>query len=110
MMRMAMSSAASGLLRALLARNSVPRDRILLTELRSVDWQSLTFIGERHEIEFRIPGPGACEVCERLTADLGDAEFDVPGHVVVDVALMREPTLLEDGSLKLQIEALTIAD
>jgi hypothetical protein len=110
MMRVAMSGAASGLLRAILNRAVVPRDRILLTEIRSVDWQSLTFVGERHEIEFRIPPPGAREICRRLTTGLSEAEFDIRGNVVVDVAVTGEPEAFEDGSLKLQIEALTIAE
>lgn len=54
MMKLALSAAAAGLLRALLARAGVSRDRILLTEFRSVDWNSLTFSGERHEIDFRV--------------------------------------------------------
>ena len=57
MMRSALSVAAAGLLRSLLARAGVERDRILLTDFRSTDWQSLTFVGERHEIRLRLPGP-----------------------------------------------------
>lgn len=56
MTRLPMSIAGAALLRALLARALVDRDRILLTDYRSTDWQSLTFIGERHEMRFRIPG------------------------------------------------------
>ena len=56
MNRIAMSTAASGLLRALIGRARVDRDRILLIEIVSVDWQSLTFTGERHRIELRISG------------------------------------------------------
>jgi hypothetical protein len=56
MMRLALSPAAAGLLRALLPRGGVERDRILLTEFRSTDWQSLTFTGEQHRIRLRVPG------------------------------------------------------
>jgi hypothetical protein len=59
MNKIAMSGAAAGLLRGLLARAGSDRDRILLTVLRSTDWQSLTFIGERHQLHLRVPGPGA---------------------------------------------------
>jgi hypothetical protein len=45
---MAMSAAALGLLRELIERAQVPRDRFLLSEWQSTDWQSLTFQGERH--------------------------------------------------------------
>jgi hypothetical protein len=109
MMRMAMSEAASGLLRALFARATVPRDRILLSELRSVDWQSLTFIGERHQICLRIPGPDADAIAQRLTAGIEEAEFDISGHLVADISLAEPPRHNTDGSISVEIEALTIA-
>jgi hypothetical protein len=105
-----MSHAAAGLLRALLARAAVPRDRILLTELRSVDWQSLTFIGERHEIELRIPPPDATATASLVTSGLADAEFNIPGHMVADIGVAGDPKTHPDGSVTLQIEALTIAE
>ncbi len=46
MMKLAMSPAAAGLLRALLGRAGLDRNRILLTEFRSTDWHSLTLAGE----------------------------------------------------------------
>ncbi len=110
MLKIAMSAAASGLLRALIARAGVPRDRILLTDLTSVDWQSLTFIGERHRICFRIIGPQSAAVAQRLTHRLEDAEFVIPGQIVADVALAGEPERCADGSTALIIEALTIEE
>ena len=109
-MKIPMSAAASGLLRALLARAGVARDRILLIEFRSVDWQSLTFVGERHKIRLRIPGPGAEETAARLTQGLSDAEFSIPGQIVADIAVVGDPHPVEDGSIGIDIEALTIAE
>ena len=111
MLRIAMSQAAAGVLRALLARANVRRDRILLTELRSVDWQSLTFIGERHEIELRIPPPNAARIARAVAFGLAEAEFNIPGQIVVaDIALTAGPRVHPDSSITLQIEALTIAE
>jgi hypothetical protein len=110
MMKLALSPAAAGLLRALLARAGIDRDRILLTEFRSVDWQSLTFVGERHEMELRIPGPDADQPCQRITAGLKEAEFAIPGQIVADIALQRPAGSNPDGSISLLIEALTIAE
>lgn len=110
MTRMPMSAAAGGLLRALLARAGEERNRILLTELRSTDWQSLTYTGERHEIRLRIAGPRAGELLEWLTAGLADAEFSVPGQIVADVAVAGRPVDGPDGSIALAIEALTISE
>lgn len=108
-MRIAMSPAAAGLLRTLLSRAAVDRDRILLTEFRSVDWQSLTFIGERHEFQLRVPGPGAGAILDRIVDGLGNAEFDIPGHLVADIALAGEPRRQPDGSVTVSLEALTLA-
>lgn len=110
MMKIAMSRAASGLLRALLDRAPEARDRILLSQVRSVDWQSLTFVGERHCIELRVIGKGDVQLAERLTDGLADAEFAIPGHVVADIVVVGEPRREPDGGLTLSIEALTIAD
>jgi hypothetical protein len=110
MMKLAMSPAASALLRALLHRSRVTRDRILLTEWRSTDWQSLTLMGERHALKLRIPGPGACEVAERLTVGLEDAEFAIPGQIVADILCTGAPKAMSDGSVQVAIEALTIEE
>jgi len=110
MMKLAMSAAAAGLLRALLLRVGVDRNRILLTDFRSTDWRSLTFAGERHRIDLRVPGPRAAEVAELLTRDLGEADFSIPGQIVADIAV--EGAMIEhpDGAISLTVEALTIEE
>lgn len=105
-----MSPAASGLLRALLNRARVGRDRILLTEWRSTDWQSLLLMGERHVVRLRIPGPGAYEVAARLTDGLEDAEFCIPGQILADISLTGRAQARSDGSVEIALEALTIAE
>lgn len=110
MMKLAMSPAAAGLLRALLARAGVDRNRILLSDFRSIDWRSLTFNGERHRIDLRIPGPGASPVARMLTHGLGEAEFAIPGQIVADIAVNGAIIEHPDGSISLRIEALTIEE
>ncbi|HTG78394.1 MAG TPA: hypothetical protein VL553_02200 [Sphingomicrobium sp.] len=110
MMKLALSAAAAGLLRALLARAAIDRNRILLTEFRSIDWQSLTFVGERHEMELRVPGPGAIQLARRITDGLSDAEFAIPGQIVADIRLERPFRHNRDHSISLNIEALTVAE
>jgi hypothetical protein len=82
----------------------------LLSEFRSTDWQSLTFIGERHQVHLRIPGPGADAIVGRMTADLEDVEFAIPGHIVADIVLAGPMRRDDDGSISVELEALTIAD
>ena len=110
MMKLAISPAAAGLLRALLARAGVDRNRILLSNFQSTDWNSLTFSGERHEITLRIPGPDSSRVSRLLVDGLEDADFTIPGQIVADIALARAPVDLADGSIWIEIEALTVAE
>lgn len=108
MMKMAMSSAAGGLLRALIARSGIDRNRILLTDCRSTDWQSLTFTGERHEICLRVTGIDSGEVADRICNGLDEAEFSIAGATVADIAIVGAPRRAPDGATEIEIEALTI--
>ena len=110
MNRLPMSKAGAALLRALLARALVGSDRILLTGYRSTDWQSLTFVGERHKLRFRIPGPGAQEIYDRMTGDLTDTEFAIPRQIVADVVVHGAPAFEANGAISFDIEALTIEE
>ena len=105
-----MSRAASALLRAILDRAGDQRNRIVLIEIQSRDWQSLTLTGERHTIALRVAGPGASPIVQSLTAGLEDAEFSIPGQIVADIASPGGPIVEADGSIRLSIEALTIAE
>jgi regulation of enolase protein 1 (concanavalin A-like superfamily) len=108
MNRLPMSPAASALLRCLIGRARAPDDRILLSEVTSVDWRSLTFTGERHQFELRITGKDPHLVIERMCHGLEDAEFSIPGIIVADVALAGAPARSPDGSTTITIEALTV--
>ena len=110
MNRIAMSSAAAGLLRALIARAGLPRDRILLTDLHSTDWQSLTLIGERHRLKLRVIGTDADAAINRICCGLEDAEFKIPRQIVADIAVAGEPVRAGDGSVCVVIEALTVEE
>ena len=39
-----------------------------------------------------------------------DAEFDIPGQIVADVALAAQPVRNDDGSTSVKFEALTVAE
>ena len=59
MNRIPMSKAGTALLRALLSRALVEPDRILLTDYRSSDWQSLTFVWGTARNAISNSGPDA---------------------------------------------------
>lgn len=110
MTRIAMSRPAAALLRALIARSAVDRNRILLTDVHSTDWRSLTFTGERHQLWLRVLGPDSPAAVERMCEDLEDSEFSIAGVLVADIAVVGTPRRTADGATELLIEALTISD
>ena len=107
MTRLALSRSAAALIRALLCRVPDSRDRILLTDIQSSDWHSLTLAGERHVLALRVIGDGARLIASTLTNRLADHEFAIPGIIVADIAAGR---LIdeENRTVSVQIEALTI--
>ena len=84
-----------------------PFDGLVEVEmLHRRDWASITFTGERHRVRLRLEGDGAAASADAFLDGLGDREFDLPGHFVADIVLMREDR--EDSGVTLVIEALTV--
>ena len=110
MNRIPMSASASAVLRVLVGRSGAPRDRILLSDVQSVDWQSLTFAGERHEIDLRVRGPNSREIIDRMCHRLEDAEFSIPGVIVADIGIAGEIRSGFDRSTTVTVEALTVLE
>ena len=87
---------------------------LIVEAVRAEDWASLTFAGEKHWLELRLDGSAAAVAAarDRLERALADAEIEVPGHIVADIALTGA-TLAGSGdrvSCRLKFEALTIVD
>lgn len=104
-----LSAAATLLLRAMVHRAGVTPDRMIVRRIRSVDWQSLTFIGERHEFSLAIVQPNAAAAAELLCDGLADAEWSLAGHLVADIAVVGQ-CVAGDGSVLIDFEALTLCD
>ncbi len=85
--------------RALVKRACATGEPLDLGSVRSQDWNSATFEGERIEIDLPRVDPAA-----RWLADLADAELHVTGYLIADVALRRA-----DGRVT-GIDALLIRD
>jgi hypothetical protein len=107
MNRIAIAPVASALLRGLIDRAEVPRNKILLTEAITVEWCSLTFTGERHQLQLRIPPPDSRMIMKRMCDGLEDAEFNIPGAIVADIGFTAAPE--RHGSTTITIEALTVS-
>ena len=109
MTTLGLSRAGAALFHRLLARAGCPSDRILLSAAKTIEWQSLTFVGERHLLSLKVVGPGAMDLALRLVTGIEDAEFELRGHFVADIAVIDPPCDCGDFAA-LGIEALTVAE
>ncbi len=102
-----MADAHDGLLRALKARigSDVPLE---IRSARSEEWASATFSGSRHSFALALSGPGAAATTARLAARLEAIEFDLPGHLVADIAITQRTDAPDRSAFS--IEALTVED
>lgn len=100
--------AASAFLRAIRGSFMSFRGRFTLHELVSRGWASVTFSGSRHRISFSLDGDGAGEAADVFIGALGDADFDLRGHILADVSLMGEER--SEGKVRISLEALTVED
>jgi hypothetical protein len=102
-----MADAHDELLRALQARigMEIPLE---ICSAHSEAWASATFSGSRHSFALALSGPGAAATTSRLAARLEAIEFDLPGHLVADIALIQRIDGLDRSAFS--IEALTVED
>ena len=84
--------------------------RVAFEELTSRSWASVTFTGARHRLRFRLEGQGAAEAADRFLAQLHEANFELRGHVLADIALLAEERLDEGALVRISLEALTVEE
>ena len=127
MMRHAMGSAASAIIRVITERLRIDMtDRqkpILVVEAcRAVEWASLTFEGERITLDLRLVGAsaGTAEILDRLGAAIAESHIPIAGSFVAEIGLTigdltaggNDDTGVPDadGARRFVIEALVIRD
>lgn len=110
MNRPRMTAYATSLLRCLMQRAGENRNRISLGHWSTTDWHSLTLEGERHEASFVVSGDKAEAFTALWLAGLCDAEFDLPRGFVADIEVTSPPMKRPDGSVEVEIGALTLDD
>lgn len=78
--------------------------------LASRPWASVTFCGARHRVSFVLEGADAAAAADAFVAGLAEAEFDLLGHILADIALVDEQREQDGERVRLTIEALTVDD
>src|SRR3712207_2020050 len=96
-----------GFLHAITANFANIRGAFRIDELLSTPWASVTFRGARHRLTFALEGDGAGEAADMFLAGMDEAEFDIAGHIVADIALVDCERSEAGDRVRLTIEALT---
>jgi hypothetical protein len=98
------NDATTALLRAI-CLGFVPFDPVV-EEVRSRNWTSATFVGDRHELQLRLRGEGARAAAGRFSTNLDARGFNLRGHILADISLVAiEPI---EGGTRLRLQALTV--
>lgn len=92
---------------------------VVIEEIRTTDWASVTFVGQRHELDLRIVGEAdaVAAAMVRLAEDLAEHDIPIAGHFIAEIhvipamAVAASP-LQPNGhvSLPLCIAALVLRD
>lgn len=75
-----------------------------LADSRSERWFSATFEGTRHRYGFRLAQESDHAALAQLQAEICEADFALPGHIVADIALVPG----DESGDGFTIEALTV--
>jgi len=75
-----------------------------IMESRQTAWASATFSGARHHYVLGISGHAQPNALDNLA----EVEFDLPGHIVADIALSERHR--QQDVQRITIEALTVED
>lgn len=78
----------------------------MIEEIAGTPWASVTFSGARHRLVLRLSGPLAGAAADAVLPDLGEREFTLPGHILIDIACDAQARV--GGDVLLTLEALTI--
>jgi len=77
-------------------------------ETVSRPWASVTFTGERHRLTLTLTGPEAEATADSFLKGLGEREFPMRGHILIDIACVGDER--REGNVRLTLEALTVEE
>jgi hypothetical protein len=74
-------------------------------------WASVTFAGARHTIVLRFTGQTGIDAAETFIAALPEHEFDLPGRIVADAAVVAvDQMTLPEPQATVEVELLLLED
>jgi hypothetical protein len=109
-MRPASDRAQAAIIRAAAALVGADRPdsplQLVVHELISHDWASITLTGARHRLHLSLIGPGAAAAQEKLQAELPEREIPIHGQFLADLTVTPDG----EGGAGFMVIALAIQD
>lgn len=70
--------------------NDRQKPSLIVEDVQSVDWASLTFLGQRHAFDLRIEGEcdAVAAALTRLVDELAEREIAISRHFVADIRVI----------------------
>lgn len=79
-----------------------------LEQVKTRAWASASFNGARHEMTFRVEGPGAEDEIEAFLDGLAPRSIRLDGHLLADIAVTASER--RPGFARASLEVLTVDD
>ena len=92
---------------------------VIVEDVRTTEWASITFVGLRHELDLRLEGERdvVSAALVRLADNLGDADLPIAGYFVAEIAVTAvggadgAAAAIAGGCVqRVRIDALTVRD
>ena len=80
----------------------------MVGEIRSRAWASVTFTGERHRLTLTLTEPEAGAAADSFLTGLGERDFPMRGHILIDIACVGDER--SEDKVRLTLEALTVEE
>ena len=77
-----------------------------LATIESRPWASVTFTGERHRLTLKLAGPEAEAAADSFLTGLGERDFPLRGHILIEIACVGDSR--GEDEVRLTLEALTV--
>lgn len=102
-----------------LGENDREKPIVVIEDIRSTDWASVTFVGQRHELDLRLAGEAdaVAAAMVQLADDLADHDIPIARHFIAEIRVIPAMAVAAGPfeppghvSLSLRVEALVLRD
>lgn len=92
------------------ALQAIARGKAEILSHSEKSWASITFAGTRHIVDLQFEGADSVEAGECFIAFLPEHEFDIPGQLVADAAVIEVDSTMHPPRMRVRCELLMLEE